>query len=165
MTALFSLGNSLYTCPNDWNKKTNLAESYRQLRQTPKCPAESYIEFSSRALLAGRLAETVWSAAQGLQLSGLNQKQEQQLNHLRGNGYLEMGRYEEAIIYLRKSAFAEKSDKDLSQQSHLLLIKAFYAKAGNKVDSNVQYLTNLFKNRYADSKYLPGLISWLQNPT
>lgn len=167
LLAYYLLPGLILACPteSDFSSRKNLAEIYRQLRQARnRCAVESYLAVASRALVAGRLAESLWSATVGLQNKPLTQRQKQELLLLQGHAYHEMGRFEEAITALRKVAFNEQSSDDLAQQAHLLLIKAYFSKAGNHADANVKYLINLFRNRYPKSPYLTGLLSWLQNP-
>lgn len=149
-------------CPSQWQGKKDLKQVYRDLRKTSKvCRASVYNEYAARALLAGRFAESLWATKQGLQSKKIAANLEQELKIVQGSVFTQMGRYEEAISTLKEVAFDGKGNPHLVQKAHLMLIRAYYDKAGQKRDSNVIYLVNLFRNRYPSSDLLAALEKWV----
>lgn len=114
----------------------------------------TYLEMGKRSLLAGRSAEANWFAQKAK-----TAKAGPEAFLLEGNAMIALGRYEEAIIALKR---IDPNSRKYTEQAHLLLIKAYYLKANKTKDKNVLYLVSLFDKMYPDSDYQNLLKQWLQ---
>ncbi len=128
--------------------------------------ARTLSRYAARAYLAGRFAETLWATSLGLSRAGDDDIRLELLLY-QGLAYVDLGRYEEAIVPLKKAGFPEKTPKDglISQRAHMALIEAYFRKGKKSVDENVKYLVNSFYYRYPESPYKQLVQQWYRNET
>ena len=148
----------------------SLFKIYMTLRKnSAKCPYTGidFLNYGTRAYLAGRYGESLWATEHGMAQKN-PESVKMQLIYTRGLAFLGRGRNEEAITTLQEIAMqkGEVSGAQLEtrQRAHLALIKAYYARSGDKNDDNVLFLARLFRERYPQSRYLPVLDKWIKSP-
>lgn len=140
----------------------NFFHKYKKCRFSSK----AYLEYASRAVLAGRMREAYWAAKMGSR-KPINLSQKARGIVLQSRALVGMGRNEEAIQRLKSlvtvNVAVKKDLRQWQERGHLMLIKAYYRRAGGKKDKNVRYLYNLFKNRYPQSRYSSWLRLWMKS--
>jgi tetratricopeptide (TPR) repeat protein len=155
-------------CAQTLLKEKSIEKNYYLLIEKPrKCEVKipDYIAFSKRALVADKYAMSIWGSKKGLE-SDPDRIEQISLLYILGIAYGEAGRLEEAIISLKQIIFskdfnADKTVADLSQKAHLALIGIYYKKTNNQ-NSDVTYLTKLFRSKYPKSEYNSILDSWIK---
>ena len=127
--------------------KDRILREYYQIRFSKKFSSGKVFLLGKKAYLLGYYRVALW-CFQELEKRGVRRKK---LFLWLAKSYISLGRYEEAIRVLRKEKRGRERD--------LLLLYAYYKKAGGKKDKNVVYLWKRFRSLYG----FYGRYRWLKD--
>lgn len=144
----------IYDCPRNPLKNGQSLEDSLSILRKSNCyyKAEDFLAFAEICISKGRFSNADWALnIAKKKISSKSSSEFHRFQIAKASLLLERKKYEETIILVKPYILSKKNQSipaSYLKQYHLLGIRAYYIRAGNKKDKNVQYLISLYNHRY-----------------
>lgn len=149
---------AIWSCPSNPVKTGHSLDYTLSVLKRSDCyyAAGSFLNFAEICISKGRFSNAKWALDLAeRKIQSKNSSLFYQWQAASASLFLERKRYEEAIhllkpYVLQKNVY-QKVPVEYRRRYHRLFIHAYYIRAKNRKDKNVDYLISLYKHRYREN--------------